>query len=52
MRWLDDITDSMDMNLNKLREIEEVRGAWEAALVSASTVKWKPGTEVKSEHQL
>ena len=32
MRWLDDITDSMDMNLNKLREIEEVRGAWGAIL--------------------
>ena len=28
MRWLDDITDSMDMNLNKLREIVKGRGAW------------------------
>ena len=28
MRWLVSITDSMDMNLSKLREIEEDRGAW------------------------
>ena len=27
MRWLDSITDSMDMNLNKLQEIVEGRGA-------------------------
>ena len=28
MRWLDSITYSMDMNLNKLQEIVEIRGAW------------------------
>ena len=28
MRWLDGITDSMDMNLSRLQEIVEVRGAW------------------------
>ena len=27
MRWLDSVTDSMDMNLSKLREIVENRGA-------------------------
>ena len=32
MRWLDSITDPMDMNLSKLREIVEDRGAWHATV--------------------
>ena len=28
MRWLDSITDSMDMNLSKFREMVKDRGAW------------------------
>ena len=31
MRWLDSTTDSMDMNLSKLRETVKDRGAWQAA---------------------
>ena len=32
MKWLNSVTDSMDINLSKLLEVVEDRGAWHAAV--------------------
>ena len=45
MRWLDIITNSMDMNFSKLQKVVEDRGAWRAAVHGSQRVGHDLATE-------
>ena len=49
MRWLDSVTDSMDINMSKLWEMVKVREAWRAAIYGVAKSWTQVSEQKKSE---
>ena len=52
MRWLDSITDSVDMNLSKLQERAEDRGAWHVAVHGVTKRKTRLNNNKKTTKEI
>ena len=52
MRWLDSITNSIDMNLSKLQEKVESRGAWRAAVCGLQRAGHNLTTEQQKQYMV
>ena len=52
MRWLDGITDSMDMSMSNLQEIVKDREVWCATFVGSQRVRHSLATEQQREQSV
>ena len=52
MRWLDIITDSMDMHLSKLWEIVEDRGFWHVIIHGVTKSQTRHNLVIKQQQHL